>query len=72
MMQGGDSRPRWRAKNQTPYKPRRWTIDEFGETIFAETSIERHIMGEGTVRWFDELLWRKTVAEKAEVGRVAC
>ena len=46
----------------------RWTIDEF--KAYAEPhftagrgwtyrTIERHIMGEGTVRWFDELLWNE-------------
>ena len=46
----------------------RWTIDEFkayAEPHFSAgrgwtyQSIERHIMGEGAVRWFDELLWNE-------------
>jgi len=46
----------------------RWTIDEF--KAYAEPhflvgrgwtyrTIERHIMGEDSVRWFDELLWNE-------------
>ena len=46
----------------------RWTIDEF--KAYAEShflvgrgwtyrTIERHIMGEDSVRWFDELLWNE-------------
>ena len=46
----------------------RWTIDEFkayAEPHFSAgrgwtyRTIERHIMGEGLVRWFDELLWNE-------------
>ena len=46
----------------------RWTIDEFrayAEPHFSAgrgwtyRTIERHIMGEGAVRWFDELLWNE-------------
>lgn len=46
----------------------RWTIDKFkayAEPHFSAgrgwtyRTIERHIMGEGTVRWFDELLWNE-------------
>ena len=46
----------------------RWTIDEFkayAEPHFSAgrgwtyQTIERHIMSEGTVRWFDELLWNE-------------
>ena len=46
----------------------RWTIDEFkayAEPHFSAGrgwtyhTIERHIMSEGTVRWFDELLWNE-------------
>ena len=46
----------------------RWAIDEFkayAEPHFSAgrgwtyRTIERHIMGEGTVRWFDELLWNE-------------
>jgi hypothetical protein len=46
----------------------RWTIDEFkayAEPYFSAgrgwtyQTIERHIMGEGAVRWFDELLWNE-------------
>ena len=46
----------------------RWTIDEFkayAEPHFSAgrgwtyRTIERHIMGEDSVRWFDELLWNE-------------
>ena len=46
----------------------RWTIDEFkayAEPHFSAgrewtyRTIERHIMGQGGVRWFDELLWNE-------------
>ena len=46
----------------------RWTIDEFKAYAgphfsagrgWTYQSIERHIMGEGAVRWFDELLWNE-------------
>ena len=46
----------------------RWTIGEFkayAEPHFSAgrgwtyQTIERHIMGEGAVRWFDELLWNE-------------
>ena len=46
----------------------RWTISEFkayAEPHFSAgrgwtyQTIERHIMGEGAVRWFDELLWNE-------------
>ena len=46
----------------------RWTIDEFkayAEPHFSAgrgwtyKTIERHTMGEGLVRWFDELLWNE-------------
>lgn len=46
----------------------RWTIDEFkayAEPHFSAgrgwtyRTIERHIMGEGSMRWFDELLWNE-------------
>jgi hypothetical protein len=46
----------------------RWTIDEFkayAEPHFSAgrgwtyQTIERHIMGDGAVRWFDELLWNE-------------
>ena len=46
----------------------RWTIDEFeayAEPHFSAgrgwtyQTIERHIMGEDSVRWFDELLWNE-------------
>ena len=46
----------------------RWSIDEFkayAEPHFSAgrgwtyRTIDRHIMGEGAVRWFDELLWNE-------------
>ena len=46
----------------------RWTIDEFKAYAkphfsagrgWTYQTIERHIMGEGAVRWFDELLWNE-------------
>jgi hypothetical protein len=46
----------------------RWTIDEFKAYAkphfsagrgWTYRTIERHIMGKGAVRWFDELLWNE-------------
>ena len=46
----------------------RWTIDEFKAYAkphfsagrgWTYQTIERHIMGQGGVRWFDELLWNE-------------
>jgi len=46
----------------------RWTIDEFKAYAkphfsagrgWTYQTIERHTMGEGAVRWFDELLWNE-------------